>query len=85
MRAAVQELDRRHVASPYHIVTVSIGVACTSERRFATLRAFVNAADAALYEAKGGGRNRVVCEPAGAVSDFIAPPAVPTANTRSAR
>jgi diguanylate cyclase (GGDEF)-like protein len=85
MRAAVQELDRRHVASPYHIVTVSIGVACSSERRFATLRAFVNAADAALYEAKGGGRNRVVCEPAGAVSDFIAPPAVPTANTRSAR
>jgi diguanylate cyclase (GGDEF)-like protein len=85
MRAAVQELDRRHVASPYHIVTVSIGVSCTSERRFATLRAFVNAADAALYEAKGGGRNRVVCEPAGAVSNFIAPPTVPTANTRSAR
>jgi len=85
MRAAVQELERRHVASPYHIVTVSIGVACSSERRFATLRAFVNAADAALYEAKGGGRNRVVCEPAGAVSDFIAPPTVPTANTRSAR
>jgi hypothetical protein len=40
MRAAVQALDRRHVASPHHIVTISIGVACTSERRFATLRAF---------------------------------------------
>lgn len=85
MRAAVQELDRRHVASPYHMVTVSIGVACTSERRFATLRAFINAADAALYEAKGGGRNRVICEPARAVSDFIAPPSERAANTRSAR
>ena len=79
----MQSLDRRHVANPHHIVTVSIGVACTSERHFATLRAFVNAADTALYEAKGGGRNRVACEPAGAVPDLIAPLTVPTANTRS--
>jgi len=40
MRAAVQALDRRHVTSPQHIVTISIGVTCTSERRFATVRAF---------------------------------------------
>jgi len=69
VRAAVQALDRHHVASPHHIVTVSIGVACASERRFATLRALVNGADAALYEAKGAGRNRVAYEPAGAVPD----------------
>jgi diguanylate cyclase (GGDEF)-like protein len=69
IRAAVQALDRHHVASLHHIVTVSIGIACTSERRFAMLRAFVNAADAGLYEAKGGGRNRIAYEPAGAVPD----------------
>lgn len=73
IRTAVQALERDHLASTHHVMTVSIGVACTTERHFATLRAFVNAADAALYEAKGGGRNRVAYEPAAGAPDVTAP------------
>jgi len=62
IRAAVQALGRTHMASMHQLVTVSIGIACMTDRRFDALRVFVNAADGALYDAKGGGRNRVVCE-----------------------
>jgi diguanylate cyclase (GGDEF)-like protein len=43
-------------------VTVSIGVAHTTPA-VATVEALIAAADAALYEAKGGGRNRTVAAP----------------------
>ncbi|AXE94671.1 sensor domain-containing diguanylate cyclase [Paraburkholderia sp. SIMBA_050] len=69
IRATVQALDRHHVASVHHVVTISVGVACTVGQRYATLRAFINAADAALYEAKGGGRNRVASGPDTAAPD----------------
>jgi diguanylate cyclase (GGDEF)-like protein len=62
IRAAVQALGLTHMASMHQVVTVSIGVACMTEHRFATLRVFVNAADGALYDAKSAGRNRVACE-----------------------
>ena len=62
IRASVQALGRTHMASMHQVVTVSIGVACMTEHRFDSLRVFVNAADGALYDAKGGGRNQVVRE-----------------------
>jgi diguanylate cyclase (GGDEF)-like protein len=41
-------------------LTVSIGVAAALEPRIEDWNGLVNAADQALYEAKNGGRNRVV-------------------------
>ncbi|MDI3305968.1 MAG: diguanylate cyclase [Acetobacteraceae bacterium] len=59
LRVAVQALGIPHAGSPNGQVTVSIGVATAwphAEERPAVL---VREADAALYEAKQGGRNRV--------------------------
>jgi diguanylate cyclase (GGDEF)-like protein len=58
LREAVQALGVRHVASAHQVLTISIGVASTDGRNFADLRALIDAADAALYAAKAGGRNR---------------------------
>jgi diguanylate cyclase (GGDEF)-like protein len=48
---------------PNEIVTVSIGVSALAPRQ--TVEAWLSAADAALYEAKRSGRNRVVVAAAG--------------------
>jgi diguanylate cyclase (GGDEF)-like protein len=69
IRAAVQALGMRHVASAHHVLTISIGLASTANHRFANHRAFVNAADAVLYEAKDTGRNRVLSYPVAARAD----------------
>ena len=82
IRQAVQALQRSHVASTHQVVTVSIGVTCTTERRFATLRALINAADVALYEAKGG-RNQVSGGTPGNTPDVSAEPNIPAPNTAS--
>jgi diguanylate cyclase (GGDEF)-like protein len=66
IRAAVQALQMRHVASAHHVLTISIGIASTANHRFANYRTFVNAADTALYEAKDAGRNRILCYPVAA-------------------
>ena len=66
IRAAVQALELRHVASAHHVLTISAGIASTANYSFATYRAFVNASDAALYEAKDAGRNRILSYPVAA-------------------
>ena len=60
IRAAVQALQCRHVASAHHVLTVSAGVATAHGALLATSRALVDAADEALYRAKDAGRNRVM-------------------------
>lgn len=63
LRAGVSLLACPHLASPQaeQRVTVSVGVACLGAAEpGASLTRLMAAADAALYEAKARGRNRVV-------------------------
>ena len=61
IRAALQKRDWRGVA-PGLVQTVSAGVA--SFRKGETVEQLLHRADQALYQAKGGGRNRVVASTA---------------------
>jgi diguanylate cyclase (GGDEF)-like protein len=60
VRAAVQVLALPHATSSYQTVTVSVGIAVTSPNETQHPMDLVEAADAALYAAKHGGRNAVV-------------------------
>ncbi|MFP3563913.1 diguanylate cyclase [Paraburkholderia sp. SIMBA_030] len=82
IRAAVQALQKRHVASSHHVLTVSIGIACTKDQAFATSRALMDAADEALYEAKDAGRNRVMCYPVAARAAITRSDWPPTPSSR---
>ncbi len=65
MRASVDGLDLQHTrSSSAHHVTVSIGAACMIPTRLSDPNRLIAAADAALYNAKREGRNRVVAEEA---------------------
>jgi diguanylate cyclase (GGDEF)-like protein len=59
LRVAMCELHLVHDGKPLGAVTLSIGVACFPEHG-SRREQLLQAADAALYEAKHGGRNRVV-------------------------
>jgi diguanylate cyclase (GGDEF)-like protein len=66
MQAAVRALAIRHEAAPLGVVTLSAGVASwSSGRLIATPGWLIEAADAALYEAKALGRNTFTVHPAG--------------------
>lgn len=59
IRSGVEGRSIPHPAMPQGCVTISIGVATATGKELADPAALVKAADAALYEAKRSGRNRV--------------------------
>ncbi len=58
LRTAVEQLNIPHCRSSYGIVTVSVGIACETPVSGSDSIILLHA-DAALYSAKAGGRNRV--------------------------
>ena len=60
LRGRVEELGLPHTGSPYGVVTLSLGVACSLPDSDDTLADFIGATDGALYRAKREGRNRCV-------------------------
>lgn len=60
IRIALEQLTLPHGAAPCGIVTASIGVAVMTPGRGEQAQILVQRADAALYQAKQRGRNRVV-------------------------
>jgi diguanylate cyclase (GGDEF)-like protein len=60
VRAAVEALSIPHAEKEGGIVTVSIGVASMTPERSLKPGELIERADKALYQAKHGGRNRVV-------------------------
>jgi diguanylate cyclase (GGDEF)-like protein len=63
IRRALEQLNLPHAASPFHVVTASIGVAVVVPGQTDTPQSLLQMADAALYQAKQQGRNQAV--PAG--------------------
>jgi diguanylate cyclase (GGDEF)-like protein len=61
MREAIELLAIEHPGiEPAGVVTVSAGIACYREEGGDDVAKLLARADAALYDAKGNGRNRVV-------------------------
>src|SRR5690606_3747155 len=58
-RKPVADQSEPHIKSSHGIVTVSIGIASLMPTPGTTITQFIDVADAALYEAKRAGRNRV--------------------------
>jgi len=67
LRRSVEALQIQNRRSPHRVVTVSIGLATTTDNKYADKEKLLDAADKALYAAKHTGRNciqRFVREPA---------------------
>ncbi|MBB4868233.1 diguanylate cyclase (GGDEF)-like protein [Pseudomonas nitritireducens] len=60
IRRSVEDTALPHEKGARGIVTISVGVASTSDSEAASIGELIAAADANLYKAKEGGRNRVV-------------------------
>ena len=63
-RATRREGPRSHGAGPRRSLTISLGVAAVTSGDVADFNAALNDADAALYESKHAGRDRVTVAPA---------------------
>jgi len=59
LRAGVEKLRIEHPASPFGVVTVSIGLASALREDHLATSGLIAAADKALYEAKNAGRNQI--------------------------
>ena len=59
IRATLQGRGLAHAKGPLGVLTISVGVASTSDYPAQSLEQLLEAADAALYRAKADGRNRV--------------------------
>jgi diguanylate cyclase (GGDEF)-like protein len=59
LRAAIAALGMSHQQSPYSVVTVTIGLACSTGVNRLSAEELIHAADAALYAGKQEGRNCV--------------------------
>ena len=68
LREGIVALALPHSASPFGRVTASFGVASVVPAPDSSSDALVGAADAAMYEAKAAGRNRVCSAPVGEAS-----------------
>ncbi len=64
LRKAVEQCAIPHTGSPHNVVTVSLGCATEVPSERSSLSSLLQMADAAMYRAKSGGRNRteVACE-----------------------
>jgi diguanylate cyclase (GGDEF)-like protein len=62
IRASVEALSSARKARIRRVVTVSIGLAARTADRNQTMSTLMEQADAAVYRAKSGGRNRVCAE-----------------------
>ncbi len=61
VRQMVSDLRIPHYATPSKLVSVSCGVVTILPESGRTLEVFLKSVDAALYQAKRGGRDQVVC------------------------
>ncbi len=59
LRQSVLDLQIEHPASPFGIVTISEGVAAPIPELEDTAKLLIKAADAAMYQSKTSGRNRI--------------------------